>query len=29
MYEYYNSWFPKENENATLTLKEIEEYWNE
>jgi len=28
MYEYYNHWFKKENEIATLTLEEIKEYWN-
>jgi hypothetical protein len=28
MYEYYNSWFQKENETSTLTQEEIKEYWN-
>jgi len=28
MYEYYNSWFQKENETSTLTQNEIKEYWN-
>jgi hypothetical protein len=27
MYEYYNSWFQKENETVTLTQKEIEHYY--
>ena len=28
MYEYYSSWFQKENETSTLTQEEIKDYLN-